>query len=131
MTERKYVGGCHCGGVRFEVEAAENIEALDCNCTVCNKKGFLHLIVPKSKFNLLTPEENMGLYTWGTGVAKHYFCKTCGISSWYIPRSNPDGIDINVRCLEDVDLSAVKITPFNGRGDWDKSAAQIEGLSKE
>ena len=93
-------GGCHCAKVRFEVDAPAVIEALDCNCSICAKTGYLHLIVPRSRFRLLAGESNLATYTFGTGVAQHLFCQTCGIKSFYIPRSNPDGIDVNVRCLD-------------------------------
>lgn len=95
-----YRGSCHCGAVQFEVEAPERIKCGDCNCSICSKSDYLHLIVPKSKFRLLKGEENLTTYTFNTEVAQHKFCKTCGIKSFYIPRSNPDGHDVNVRCLE-------------------------------
>jgi len=93
-------GGCHCGAVRFEVEAPERLECADCNCSICAKSGYLHFIVPKSKFKLLGDAENLTTYTFNTGIARHKFCNNCGIKSFYIPRSNPDGDDVNVRCLE-------------------------------
>src|SRR5271154_3399492 len=93
-------GGCHCGAVRFEVEAPERIACLLCNCSICTMTGFLHLIVPASRFRLVQGEENLATYRFNTGVAQHRFCKTCGVKSFYIPRSNPDGVDVNVHCLE-------------------------------
>lgn len=124
----KYRGGCHCGAVAFEVEAAEELEVLDCNCSVCRKTGFLHLIVPKSNFTLLTREDELSLYTFNTGVAKHYFCKNCGVKSFYIPRSNPDGVDINVRCLEPFPAK-LKIDKFDGE-NWEENAAELAHLSQ-
>jgi hypothetical protein len=124
-----YKGGCHCGLVEFEVEAPEVIECQDCNCSICSKSGYLHLIVAKSKFKLLQGEENISTYTFDTGEAKHKFCKTCGIKSFYIPRSNPDGYDINVRCL-DPRPKKVIIEDFDGR-NWDKNAHKLAHLSKE
>ena len=115
-----YSGSCHCGAVRFEVEAPDAVEAQDCNCSICRMSGFLHLIVPKSKFTLLSGEQNLSLYAFNTGVARHYFCKTCGIKPFYIPRSNPDGIDVNVRCLERR-RSHLRIVPFDGR-NWEQNA---------
>jgi len=123
-----YSGGCHCGAVRFKVEAAEDIEVEDCNCSVCRMTGFLHLIVPKSKFTLITGEENLSLYTFNTGIAKHYFCKTCGIKPFYIPRSNPDGVDVNVRCL-DVPPKNMCIVPFDG-SNWEANAHTLVHKSK-
>lgn len=92
-------GACHCGAVKFEVEAPSDLACLDCNCSICRMTGFIHLIVPKRRFHLLEGEEILSTYTFNTGVAKHYFCSICGIKPFYVPRSNPDGIDINVRCL--------------------------------
>jgi hypothetical protein len=122
-------GGCHCGAVRFEVEAPERVIALDCNCTLCSMTGFLHLIVPNSKFRLLQGEEHLTIYRFNTGVAQHKFCRTCGIKSFYVPRSNPDGIDVNVRCL-DQPPAELAIEPFDGR-DWEKHGAGLSHLSRE
>lgn len=124
-----YRGGCHCGAVRFEVEAPERVKCSDCNCSICLKSGFLHLIVPRSKFRLLQGEERITTYTFNTGVAQHKFCRTCGIKSFYIPRSNPDGVDVNVRCLEP-QPRALEIEPFDGR-NWEQHAHEVAGLSKE
>ncbi|MBA55454.1 MAG: aldehyde-activating protein [Pseudomonadales bacterium] len=125
----KYQGGCHCGAVRFEVEAPDHIVSQDCNCSVCAKAGFLHLIVPKSKFTLLTGKDNLTTYTFNTGVAKHLFCKTCGVKSFYIPRSNPDGVDVNVRCL-DTRPQQLTIEPFDGQ-NWEQGAHTLAHLSQE
>ena len=122
-------GGCHCGAVRFEVEAPERIEALDCSCTICRMTGFLHLIVPKTKFRLLKGEDNITTYRFNTGTAGHMFCRTCGIKSFYIPRSNPDGYDVNVRCL-DAPPKDMVIEPFDGR-EWEKHGGDLAHLSKE
>ena len=124
-----YAGGCHCGAVRFEVEAPEHILVQDCNCSLCAMTGFLHLIVPKSRFRLVKGEENITTYTFNTGIAKHTFCRTCGIKSFYVPRSNPDGIDVNVRCLDEPPKE-MTIEPFDGR-DWEKHGAELAHLSRE
>ena len=124
-----YRGSCHCGSVQFEVEAAERIKCGDCNCSICSKSGFLHLIVPKSKFKLLSGEENLTTYTFNTGVAQHKFCKTCGVKSFYIPRSNPDGYDVNVRCLTPQPKEVI-IEPFDGK-NWELHASKLADLSKE
>ena len=123
-------GGCHCAKVRFEVDAPAVIEALDCNCSICAKTGYLHLIVPRSRFRLLAGESNLATYTFGTGVAQHLFCQTCGIKSFYIPRSNPDGIDVNVRCLDPATIAGTKVTPFEGR-NWEAHGDELASLSKE
>jgi hypothetical protein len=91
-------GGCHCGRVRFEVEAPADLEVQDCNCSLCSMSGFLHLIVPAARFRLRSGAGDLVTYTFNTGVAQHRFCRICGIKSFYVPRSNPDGIDVNVRC---------------------------------
>ncbi|MGH9773097.1 MAG: GFA family protein [Candidatus Acidiferrales bacterium] len=123
-----YIGSCHCGAVQFEVEAPERIECLDCNCSVCTKSGYLHLIVPKSAFRLLQGAENLTTYSFGTRVARHMFCKTCGVKAFYIPRSNPDGYSVNVRCLEPQPKELV-IKPFDGE-NWEQHGHALEALSK-
>jgi len=123
-------GGCHCGGVRFEVDAPADIEALDCNCSICHRSGFLHLIVPSSRFRLLAGAELLADYRFGTGVARHRFCRICGIKPFYVPRSNPDGIDVNVRCLKQEGIRSLNVTPFDGR-NWDQAGASLAHLSKE
>ncbi len=106
-------GGCHCGAVRFEVEAPARIAALDCNCSICKMTGFLHLIVPAARFRLLAGAQQLVEYTFNTGAAKHRFCRNCGIKSFYVPRSHPDGIDVNVRCLDPATIERIDITPFD------------------
>jgi hypothetical protein len=123
-----YKGSCHCCAVTFEVEAPDEIVAQDCNCSICAKAGFLHLIVPKSKFRLLAGQECLTTYTFNTGVAQHTFCKVCGIKPFYTPRSNPDGVDVNVRCL-DVQPANLTIEPFDGK-NWEQNAAGLAHLSK-
>lgn len=124
-----YQGSCHCGAIRFEVEAPETIEVENCNCSMCAKAGFLHLIVPLSKFRLLSGADQITTYTFNTGVAKHTFCKVCGIKPFYTPRSNPDGIDINVHCL-DTQPMAMNIVEFDGQ-NWEQHAHTIAHKSKE
>lgn len=124
-----YTGGCHCGAVRFEVEAPEDLEVEDCNCSVCRMTGFLHLIVPASRFRLLAGEESLSTYTFNTGVARHRFCKVCGIKSFYIPRSNPDGVDVNVRCLATAPRS-LKVIAFDGQ-NWEANAASLSHKSQD
>lgn len=124
-----YKGSCHCGAVQFEVEAEDVIVSQDCNCSICSKSGYLHLIVPKSKFTLLQGEDNLSTYTFDTGEAKHKFCKTCGIKSFYIPRSNPDGYDVNVRCLDPQPKKLI-IEDFDGQ-NWEQHAHTLAHLSKE
>jgi len=121
-------GGCHCGRVRFEVDAPAVIEALDCNCSICRMTAFVHLIVPAARFRLVAGEDVLTDYTFNTGAAKHRFCRECGIKSFYVPRSNPDGIDVNVRCLDADTIERVNITPFDDR-DRNAQEAAIAHLS--
>ena len=125
-----HAGGCHCGHVRFEVDAPRDLDVLDCNCTICRKSGYLHLIVPQASFRLQQGQEWLSQYQWGTGAARHVFCRVCGIKSFYVPRSNPDGIDVNVRCLDEGTVGRLSIEPFEGRGDWEAQAAGIGHLSR-
>lgn len=125
-----YRGSCHCGAVRFEVEAPAHVEASECNCSMCARVGYLHLIVPASKFKLLQGGDNITTYTFNTGTAKHTFCRTCGVKSFYVPRSNPDGYSVNVRCLEPPPVT-LTIVPFDGR-NWERAGAEkLAHLSKD
>ena len=112
-----YTGGCHCGRVGFEV-TGRLTRVSNCNCSICSKKGYLHWIVPRDAFRLLTPAHALATYTFNTGVAQHHFCKVCGIASFYIPRSDPDKIDVNARCLDGVNLDRMRVDKFDGR-NWE------------
>jgi hypothetical protein len=122
-----YRGTCHCRAVRFEVDGPID-RVVDCNCSICRRKGFLHWIVPPSAFRLLAGEDALTTYRFGTGVAQHRFCATCGIAPFYVPRSHPDQIDVNVRCLEDVDLAALRVEPFDGQ-NWEASVTALRGAA--
>jgi hypothetical protein len=117
MSEASYQGSCHCGRVRFNV-TGDLAETLDCNCSVCAKKGFLHLIVAPEKFELLSGTDALVTYRFNTGVAQHQFCGTCGIHPFYVPRSDPDKIDVNVNCLDGVDVRQLRPKPFDGQ-NWE------------
>jgi hypothetical protein len=117
-----YEGGCHCGAVRFRV-VADLAEVIECNCSICAKKGYLHLIVPPERFALLRGREALVTYRFNTGVAQHHFCGRCGIHSFYVPRSDPDKIDVNVRCLDGVDPTTLAIRRFDGR-NWEEAMRQ-------
>lgn len=121
-------GGCHCGAVTFEVEAPAEIDADVCNCSICSMLAYLHLIVPKSRFRLITGEASIETYSFNTGVAQHYFCRRCGVKSFYVPRSNPDGVSVNVRCLSPETISRVVVRSFDGR-NWEKHAHELAHLS--
>ena len=105
--------------MRFRV-TADLDKVTVCNCSICTKKGFLHLIVPPEQFELLSGKNNLATYQFNTGVAKHTFCKTCGIHPFYVPRSDPDKIDINARCIDDVDLDGLTVNFFDGK-NWEQA----------
>ena len=119
---RTMTGGCHCGRVRFRVTADLN-RVTECNCSICAKKGFLHLIVPPEQFELISGKDDLADYRFNTTTARHLFCKTCGVHSFYVPRSDPDKIDVNVRCLDGIDLDAISVKYFDGR-NWEAAMQQ-------
>ncbi len=123
-----YQGSCHCQAISFTVDAPEMLEADYCNCSICSKSGYLHLIVPLTKFKLISGEESLATYTFGSGIAKHTFCRHCGIKPFYYPRSNPDGIDINAHCL-DTQAQSVNVTNFDGQ-NREKNAHTLAHKSK-
>ncbi len=111
-------GGCHCGAVRFEVDAPAAVTVLDCNCSICRMSGYLHLQVPKSRFRLLRGEDALSTYTFNTGAAQHYFCGACGVKSFYVPRSYPEGYSINLNCLDRAQIKNVTVEKFDG-DNWE------------
>jgi hypothetical protein len=120
----KHAGGCHCGRVRFEVEAPARIDVAECNCSICAKVGYLHLIVAADRFRLLSDRSELTTYTFNTGVAQHYFCKHCGVKSFYIPRSHPHGVSVNARCLDAGTIESMTVRPFDGRL-WETARASL------
>jgi hypothetical protein len=114
-------GGCHCGAVSFEVDAPARLTVSDCNCSICRMSGYLHLIVPRERFRLLKGADRLTEYTFNTGTARHLFCRHCGVKSFYVPRSNPDGYSINARCLDQATIEHLQIEPFD---DNDRDAAE-------
>ena len=127
---RTHTGGCHCGAVRFEAQLPQKVEAQCCNCSMCEKLGFIHIIVPESRFRITAGEEAITTYTFNTGVAKHTFCSVCGVKAFYRPRSNPDGWSVNARCLDDPKALDIEIGAFDGR-NWEAHAASLAHLSRE
>jgi hypothetical protein len=117
-----FEGGCHCGRVRFRV-MTDLARVSECNCSICTKKAFLHNIVPQGAFELLAGEHELTTYRFNTGVAKHTFCRHCGVQSFYVPRSHPDRIDVNVRCLDGVDVRSLRVVPFDGQ-HWEEAMAE-------
>ena len=117
----RYEGGCHCGRVRFEVEATPRPQLQECTCSICRMTGFVHLIVPAARFRLLRGEDALSEYSFNTGTARHLFCKQCGVKSFYVPRSHPHGYSINARCLDgDVLAHCEWLPPFD---DGNREAA--------
>ena len=119
-----YSGGCHCGSVRFEIELPGELSVHKCNCSICRKSGYLHLIVPSEKFTLLSGQESLVEYRFHTGVARHLFCGTCGIKSYYVPRSHPDSFSVNLNCVDLDDRVRVEIKSFDGR-NWSRNIEKI------
>jgi len=122
-------GGCHCSAVAFEVDAPARITVQDCSCSICSMTGYLHLIVPASRFRLLRGAEMLEAYAFNTGTARHLFCRRCGIKSFYVPRSNPDGYSVNLRCLDRSGFEQVEIEPFDGR-NWEQAGASLAHHSR-
>ena len=122
----KHTGGCHCGRVRFEVTAPAKITVSECNCSICSKSGYLHLVVPAERFKLLSGADSLATYTFNTGTARHLFCKVCGIKSFYVPRSHPDGFSVNARCLDPGTVEEMSVRQTNGR-EWEKAYPKGRG----
>ena len=125
-----HTGACHCGRVAFEVDAPAVLETTVCNCSICTRSGYLHLVVPAARFRLLRGQDDLSTYTFGTGVAKHQFCRVCGIKSFYVPRSNPDGFSVNVNCLDPATIEKINTSAFDGR-NWEQHAASLAHLSRD
>ena len=118
-------GGCHCGRVQIEVRAPPDLELLECNCSMCNRSGFLHLIVTAAEFRLLSGADDLVEYSFGTHTAKHRFCKHCGVKSFYVPRSHPDGFSVNARCLEATTVKSMTVRPYDGR-NWETARSALD-----
>lgn len=121
-------GSCHCGAVEIQVLAPPEVTVDDCNCSMCAKVGYLHLIVPKSRFRLVKGEDALTTYTFNTGTAKHLFCRYCGVKCFYVPRSHPDGYSVNLRALDQSGFSKITVEPFDGR-NWEANVENLPPLS--
>ncbi|MEO0615378.1 MAG: GFA family protein [Pseudomonadota bacterium] len=126
---RAVTGGCHCGAVRFRARLHDPTIAHRCNCSMCAASGFVGVIVPAAAFELLTDRDALTEYRFNTGTARHWFCTTCGVESFYRPRSNPDGYNLNLNCLVLDPGHSVEIKDFDGQ-NWEAHAAALEHLSK-
>jgi hypothetical protein len=129
-TLATHTGGCHCGCVAFEVLAPRTLVVQRCNCSICSMTGHEHLIVPASRFRLLRGANDLASYSFNTGTAQHLFCRHCGVKSFYVPRSNPDGYSVNFRCLDRAEVVEVKFEDFDGR-DWETGAESLRHLSAD
>jgi len=121
-------GGCHCGRVRYQVSAPADINADQCNCSICRMSGYRHLIVAQQDFRLLSGGDDIETYTFNTGVAQHYFCRHCGVKSFYVPRSHPEGISVNTNCLDPDTIHSLTVTPFDGQA-WEQNIHKLSPLS--
>jgi hypothetical protein len=119
-----HAGSCHCGRVRIEVLAPPDLELLECNCSMCARSGYLHLIVGAGAFRLLSGADDLVEYTFGTGTAKHRFCRRCGVKSFYVPRSHPDGFSVNARGLDPSTIKSMTIRPYDGR-NWETAREEL------
>jgi hypothetical protein len=120
-----HAGACHCGRVRIEVLAPRDLELLECNCSMCARSAYLHLIVDAAGFRLLTGTNDLAEYRFGTGVARHRFCRHCGVKAFYVPRSHPDGYSVNARCLDPATIISMTIRPFDGQ-NWDAARSRLD-----
>jgi centromere protein V len=127
-TVTTHRGGCHCGRVRFEVDAPEDLDGTRCNCSICAMTGFLHLIVPRSEFRLLRGEDDLQTYRFNTGIAQHFFCRHCGVKSFYVPRSHPTGISVNINCLDTATIRSVRVEPFDGH-NWEQNIDKLSPIN--
>ncbi len=124
LGDERYQGGCHCGAVRFRFLGPAALEVLSCNCSICSMTGYLHVTVPHSAFELLTPLEALSDYRFGTGAAAHLFCRVCGIKSFYQPRSHPDCWSVNLRCVDGGEAHIGRLEHYDGR-DWEAARGKL------
>ena len=130
MQKITHRGGCHCGRVRFEAQAPARVQVTECNCSMCARSGYLHLIVPKERFKLVSGAEALTTYQFNTGTARHLFCSVCGVKSFYVPRSHPDGYSVNARCLDEGTLEEVTVVRKDGK-NWEKTYSASQGRFDE
>lgn len=124
MTEG-YQGGCHCGAVRFEVKLPSPVTAYSCNCSICRMTGFVHLIADNADFRIVQGEEALTSYRFNTGTADHLFCHHCGVKSFYVPRSHPDGYSVNLNCLDPEHRPTAAIESFDG-ANWEANIKALQ-----
>jgi len=120
---KSHRASCHCGSVSLEFQALDSVQLTICNCSMCDRTGYQHVFIPHSDAKVIG-EENLTLYTFGTGAAKHYFCQNCGIKPFYIPRSHPDCYSVNFRCVENDSLKISETIQFDGQ-NWEKNVQAL------
>jgi len=119
-----HLGSCHCKQIQFEVKGEDNIKVLDCSCSICSIINYKHYVVSKSQFKLIKGKNHLTTYKFNTKLAKHLFCKKCGIKSFYIPRSHPNSISVNLNCINSNTINKVKVIKFDGK-NWEKNISKI------
>jgi hypothetical protein len=124
MDKVLHKGACHCGAVTLTVKTPKEIEVLRCSCSICSMTGFLHLIVDDADFELTAGEGNLTEYRFNTKTAQHLFCKTCGVKSFYKPRSHPHGWSVNLNVLDRSSFDEIEIKDFDG-ANWEQNIDQI------
>lgn len=135
VAARLLAGGCHCRAVRFTVRVdpeSADARVVYCNCSVCTMKGYAHLIVPAGALQLGSGAAALAEYRFGTETARHLFCRHCGIHSFYVPRSHPEGHSVNVHCLDDADRAWAETLPqegFDGR-HWERNIAALRARTR-
>ncbi|MDH3691948.1 MAG: GFA family protein [Gammaproteobacteria bacterium] len=123
---RRHKGSCHCGQIRFEVDASEALELDECNCSICVKAGYLHVVVPKERFRLTAGKECLTTYKFNTGVARHPFCSVCGIKSFYFPRAYPQGVSINACCIDQTMVKSMSVARRFDGANWEECLSHYE-----
>ncbi len=126
----KHFGSCHCGLIKFEVEASANLRVFRCNCSICRKKQNHHFIVPKQQFVLLTGEDYLTTYTFNTHQAQHLFCRQCGVESFYVPRSNPNCYGVMPHCIDSPTIQSIEYVDFDGE-NWEKSMNECTQIKEK
>ncbi|WKY11227.1 hypothetical protein Q1695_003078 [Nippostrongylus brasiliensis] len=112
-------GSCHCQAVKWELRAPAILNCIECNCSICKKKSNTHVIVVRDRFKLVQGEDNLTTYTFNTHKAKHMFCRTCGVQSFYVPRSNPDCVGIMPHCIDSPTVKELHLSTFDGQ-NWEE-----------
>ncbi|WP_280151445.1 GFA family protein [Piscinibacter sp. XHJ-5] len=129
-TLQTYHGSCHCGRVTFDLNAKPISAVMDCNCSICRRRGALWHGASDGHLRITSGEEHLQLYQFGTMTAKHYFCRHCGIQPFVRPRLDPTRWAVNVRCIDGVDLSALNVRTFDGE-NWEAAAqAFVQGVRR-